>query len=389
MRRPDIDLLRILLCGTIILVHALAIFSSEPHYHLKSATSSAAATLLFDFLRAAAISSWFVVAGWSAVTSLRARSPGRFVKERVTRLLVPLAFGIVIFGSIIKYIELNDGRDMGFHGLREAEWMQGILQIDPPIHYFNFFPYNLTRLPLMSWSHLWFLAYLFLISIALLPLLVRLARRVPRAEMPSAFWVYLPILPMAALLTVFHGYWPYFPNLIADWTNFSYFALCFVLGAGGAAWPGFEARIRTEAPRLLTLMLMGFVGLVLFGESTPGRACIALVAWGGVGAGFGFMYRLKPARTRTIAYLSEATLPVYIVHHVPLLLIGIVLLPLAIPVWLKILTIWLATMAGSLAAYHCLIRPWAPARWIMGMAAISPQAGPTTQAEPDAVPETN
>ncbi|MFX5574724.1 hypothetical protein ABTD77_19995, partial [Acinetobacter baumannii] len=84
----------------------------------------------------------------------------------------------------------------------------------------------------------------------------------------------------------------------------------------------------------LTLMLMGFVGLVLFGESTPGRACIALVAWGGVGAGFGFMYRLKPARTRTTAYLSEATLPVYIVHHVPLLLIGIVLLPLAIPVWL-------------------------------------------------------
>lgn len=386
MRRTDIDLLRILLCGIIILVHALAIFAFEPHYHLKSAVPSPAASLLFDFLRAAAISSWFVVAGWSAVTSLRTRSPGRFAKERVMRLLVPLAFGIVIFGSALKYIELNDGRDMGFHGLREAEWMQGILQIDPPIHYFNFFPYNLTRIPLLTWSHLWFLAYLFVISIALLPLLVRLARRVPSTEMPSAFWAYLPVLPMAVLLAVFDGYWPYFPNLITDWTNFCYFSLCFALGAGFAAWPGFEARVRAEAPRLLALMLAGFLGLVLFGESTPGRACIALIAWGGVGAGFGFMYRLKPIRTRISAYLSEATLPVYIIHHVPLLLIGILLLPLAVPVWIKILTIWLATMAGSLAAYHCLIRPWAPVRWMMGMAPVPPQA--LAKQEPDAVPET-
>ena len=387
MRRIDIDVLRILLCGVIILVHALAIFAFEPHYHLKSATPSPAASFLFDFLRAAAISSWFVVAGWSAVASLRERSPGRFAKDRVTRLLVPLVFCIVIFGSIIKYIELNDGRDMGFHGFREAESMQGILQIDPPIYYFNFFPYNLTRMPLMTWSHLWFLAYLFLISMMLLPLLVRLARRVPKTEMPSAFWVYIPVMPMAALLVTFHGYWPYFPNLIMDWTNFSYFALCFALGTGFAAWPGFEARLRAEAPRLLALMLVGFIGLVLFGESTPGRAFIALIAWGGVGAGFGFMHRLNPARTLASAYLSKATLPVYIIHHVPLLLISILLLPLAVPGWLKIVAIWLVTMAISLAAYHCLIRPWAPARWVMGMAPIPPKAIPTTFEDPDAVPE--
>lgn len=367
MRRTDIDVLRILFCGAIILVHALAIFAFEPHYHLKSSVPSPTASLLFDVLRAAAISSWFILAGWSAVVSLRTRSPGRFAKERVLRLLVPLIFGIVIFGSMIKYIELYDGRDMGFHGLREAEWLQGIMQLDRPVGYFDFFPRNLKRLPLMTWSHLWFLAYLFLISMLLLPLLLRLAQRVPNISVPSAFAVYAPLIPMIAVLVALNGYWPYFPNLVMDWSNFLYFTLCVVIGAGIAAWPGFEARLRTQAPGFLLLLVIGFVGVAVFGESSWGRFFIGLVAWGGAGAGLGFMARLNPAPTPLTSYFSEATLPVYIIHHAPLLLIGWYLLPVAIPLWLKIVVIWLAAIAASLAIYHWLVRPWPWMRWLMGM----------------------
>lgn len=386
MRRTDIDVLRVLLCGAIILVHALAIFAFEPHYHLKSAIPSPTASLLFDVIRAAAISSWFVLAGWSAVVSLRARSPGRFTKERVSRLLVPLIFGVVIFGSMIKYIELYDGRDMGFHGLREAEWLQGIMQIDTPVGYFDFFPRNLMRLPLMTWSHLWFLAYLFLISMLLLPLLARLARRTPNVSAPPAFAVYLPLIPMIAVLVTFDGYWPYFPNLIMDWTNFLYFTLCVAIGAGIAAWPGFETRIRIEAPRLLLLFVIGFIGVAAFGESSWGRFFIGLVAWGGVGAGLGFAARANAARTRFTDYLGEATLPVYIIHHAPLLLIGWYLLPVAIPVWLKVIVIWLAAIAASLMIYHWLVRPWPWMRWLMGM--TPREASARVPSIPAAVPET-
>ena len=44
----------------------------------------------------------------------------------------------------------------------------------------------------MSWSHLWFLVYLLLISLVLLPLLVNLARRIPATVVPAAAMVYLP-----------------------------------------------------------------------------------------------------------------------------------------------------------------------------------------------------
>jgi glucan biosynthesis protein C len=358
-RRTDLDGLRILICGAIILAHALLIFAAEPRYHIKSIEPSLVASVLYEFMRVTTMALFFVLAGWSAVASLRGRSPGRFARERVIRLLVPLLFGVVLFGSIIKYIELGQGRDLGFFGFR----------LVAPLHagFFDFFPHNLTHMKLLTWSHLWFLGYLFLISILLLPLLLPLARLVPSIRVPAAVWVYAPALPMAALLMAFNGYWPFLPNLVTDWANFAYFALCFSIGAGIAAWPGFETRLQAEAPRLLMLMLFAFAGVILCGESLAGRLFVALTAWGAIGAGLGFAARIRPAATPIFVYLSEATLAIYIVHHVPLLLLGVAILPMAIPVWLQIVLIWLAATVISLAAYHWLVRPWAPLRWLMGM----------------------
>jgi glucans biosynthesis protein C len=359
-RRTDVDALRILICVAIILSHALLIFGADPNYHLKSAVPSWGASFVFDFLRANSVSLFFVIAGWSAAVSLRRRSSSQFVLERMTRLLVPLFVGIVLFGSIIKYVELSHGIDMGLRGLRH---------IDPLSEsFFKFFPHNLTLLRQLTWSHLWFLAYLFLYAVLLLPLLVRLARYNPSTVKPLALTVYLPAVPMALLLVATSGYWPFLPNLITDWPNFSFYALCSAIGAGIAVWPGFEARLSKEAPRLFVFMLLAFAGMTYSGESAAGRVFVALTAWGGIGAGLGLASRLKPAATPVLAYLTEATMPVFIVHHVPVLLLGALLLPLALPVWFKIVSIWIVATAISLAVYHWLIRPWPPVRWSMGMA---------------------
>jgi len=359
-RRTDIDALRILICAAIVLSHALLIFGADPNYHLKSAAPSRSASFVFDFVRANSVSLFFVIAGWSAVVSLRRRSSSQFVLERVTRLLVPLFVGMALFGSIIKYVELSHGIDMG---------LRGLLHIEPLNESFlKFFPHNLTLLRQITWSHLWFLAYLFLYTVFLLPLLVRLARCAPRAVEPAALTVYLPAIPMALLLVATNGYWPFLPNLITDWPNCSFYALCFVIGAGIAVWPGFEARLSKEAPRLFAFMLLAFAGMIYNGESAAGRLFVALTAWGGIGAGLGFASRLKPVATPALTYLTEATMPVFIVHHAPLLLLGVLLLPMALPVWLKIVSIWIVATAISLAAYHWLIRPWPLVRWSMGMA---------------------
>ena len=358
-RRAELDALRIVLCGGIILFHTLSIWSAEPIYHLKSALPSPAASVLAEFLRIAIMPFFFVLAGWSAVASLRRRDAGGFVRERVRRLLVPLVAGTVLLGPLIKYIELTHGRDIGLHGLRLVAPLQGGV--------LEFVPRYFTRMNLLTWSHLWFLAYLFLVSILLLPPALRLARANPRAEVPAAPLVYLPALVFAALLAAFDGYWPFLPNLVTDWTNFTWFALCFAIGAGLAAWPGFATRLHAEAWRMLALMLLAYAGVVACGPSAVGRAFVGLTAWGAIGAGLGLASRLDPPATPALTALSEAALPVYILHLVPVLGLGFLVLPLELPVWLAAAVIWLGSTMLTLAVVHWLIAPWRPMRWLVGM----------------------
>src|SRR5262249_9597465 len=210
-----------------------------------------------------------------------------------------------------------------------------------------------------------FLGYLFLISLALLPLLVRLARVVPRMTMPATPLVYLPALALAGFLVAFDGYWPYLPNIVTDGTNFTYFALCFAAGAGMAAWPGFEARLRAETPGMLALLVVGALGVALCGPSTAGRVFVGLAAWGAIGVGLGVAGRFKPPAV--FAYLGEASMPVFIMHEVPVLLIGLLVIPLALPAGLSVALVFLSATLVTLAAYHCLIRPWPLMRRLMGM----------------------
>lgn len=368
MRRTDIDLLRVVLCFGVILAHALLIYAAEPRYHLKSAEPSMVASAMYEFLRPTLMTSWFVLAGWASLKSLRGRGPWRFLRERATRLLVPLTFGIIVFGSMIKYIELSHGRDIGLTGLHLVEPLQG--------GFFEFFPRNLKFIKQVTWSHLYFLAYLFLISLLVLPLLMVLLRRPPNLRVPPSWMVYLPALPMAALLAIFNGFWPYLPNLIHDWTNFAYFTLCVAIGAGIAAWPGFEVGMKNEAPRLALLMVAAFAGVMICGESTLGRVFIGILSWAAVGAALGGFARLAPPEHPAVTYINEAMLPVYIVHHAPLLAIGALLLPLALPVWLSVTLITLSSTVISLVAYHWLIRPFAPMRFLMGMPPAPPAVAP-------------
>jgi hypothetical protein len=60
-------------------------------------------------------------------------------------------------------------------------------------------------------------------------------------------------------------------------------------------------------------------------------------------------------------------MPIYVVHHLPVLLLGLAVLSLPLPIWSKAILIWISATAVSLAIYHWLIRPWPPMRWLLGM----------------------
>lgn len=358
-RRADLDLLRVLLCGAVLLIHALMVYAEDPRYHVKAAQSWWVATLLSDGLRIGALAGFFALAGWGSVGALRRQRAGRFLRGRVARLFVPLAAGLLILGPVIKYIELGQGRDLRLAGFRLVEPLA--------MSFGDFLPRYLTRLTLFTWSHLWFLAYLLLLTVLLLPLLAALARRAPLHRVPSRAAVWLPGLGLGFWLAVSGGYWPALHNLVQDWANLGHFALCFLAGAVLASWPGLEMRLRAEAWTLTGLFLAGLAGLLCFGPSLPGRIAVGLCAWGAIGAGFGLVGRYPPRPSAALRWLSEATLPVFILHHLPLLAIAVALLPLELP---PALTVALSAAGGAtiaLVLHGFLVLPQPALRRLLGM----------------------
>ncbi len=109
----------------------------------------------------------FVLAGMSARYSLEKRSPAQFVKERLLRVGLPLLAGVLLINPFLAYIAdiSNNGYSGGYFA-----------------HYVIFF----TRWTDLSGydggfglSHLWFLLYLVIISLAALPIFL-LCRRFPK-----------------------------------------------------------------------------------------------------------------------------------------------------------------------------------------------------------------
>jgi glucan biosynthesis protein C len=358
-RRADIELLRVVACAGVVLLHALLIFSPEPLYHLKAAVTSPTAGLLAEALRITTMPLFFLLAGWAAIHSLRRRDARGFLRDRVQRLVPPLLTGMALFCPFIKYIELSGGRDLRPAGFR----------LVAPTHdtLLQFLPKFFTRLSSTTWSHLWFLVYLLVISVALLPVLLRMARTAPPGRPPGIALAYLPGPALAALLVAVGGYWPYYPNLYADWGNVAYYALCFLFGAAIGWWPGSETRLRAQVCGLLLMAGVGLLVVAIWGQSVPGRAGVGLLAWGAAAGALGLVGRHPPSAGPLLARLSALALPVYVLHHLPLLLIALALRPTHWVWQVQVPLIWALSIAVSLAAVHWLVVPWPLTRRLLGL----------------------
>jgi glucan biosynthesis protein C len=363
-RRTDIEALRILVCAMVILLHALLIYGPQPFYHLKSSTPSALAGICAEALRVVAMPLFFIIAGWSAVESMRRRSLAAFLTERSRRVLLPLVSGMVLLCPFIKYIELRGGRDMRPAGFRLiAPFTESFWQFLP--HFFG-------RLASTTWSHLWFLAYLFVLSVLLSPLLLAAARIRPALAVPPFWTLAAPAAALGALVVLVGGYWPYYPNLYGDIGNLGYYAACMGFGALLATWPGFAIRLARSWPILLLAALAGLIGVIGFGETPAGRFCVGATAWCCSAGLLGLAARHPPPDNALLRNFGEATLPVYVLHHLPVLLLGLLLLPMDLPWPAQVAVIWTGGLASSAALYLLLVRPWRIMRVLFGMAAAYP-----------------
>ncbi len=358
-RRTDLDWLRVSAFGLLILYHAGMAWSGWS-WHLTSTDS-------IDWLREGMrfVNRWrmpliFVVSGAAIMLALGTRSPGAFALDRVRRLLLPLAFGMAVVVPPQVYLErLYSGQFSGSF----LEWLpQAFVGVYPAGN--------------MSWHHLWFLAYVLVLTFVLLPCLLWARSTQGRAAHARAGHLiartglqWLMPLPLAAAMLWLAPISHNTNGLIGDWYGLAYYGVLLLYGAFLFGSPAVLAALNRQ--RFLSLAIGiaayalfyvvfvdGAVRPVIRPEDRPAYALLSAVntmAW--LFAILGFANRYLTRRPAFLAEASEAVYPFYMLHQTVTVIAVYWLLEIGVPPVAGFILAALATFLGTTAIYICVVRP--------------------------------
>jgi len=369
-RRHDLDWLRVLAFSAVFLYHCSRFFDSG-YWHIKNAVSSPVVDTLKSIFDLWGMPLLFVISGASMWLALRPGGAGRFLRDRVVRLLIPLALGILVLAPPQIYLERLT------HGEFDGSFLAFL-----PLYYRDWLTFGGN----FAWSgvHLWYLRDLFLYTLALLPLFAALKRPTGRrftdwlARVTERRGViYLWALPFGLLLIPIDPLGIVRPGLSEDLTRLVVFGPFLVFGYLAFS----DARIRQAIigqrrislglALMLTLATPFISGQV---EANPGvpalclvMPLVGLVVWTSVLAFLGYGMRYLTAGHPRLTYANEAVLPIYILHQPVILGVGYFIVPLALPIAVKYLVILTLSFGITLGLYEFGVRRWNAMRRLFGL----------------------
>lgn len=368
MRKHELDWLRVILFGLLILYH-VGMFFVPWGWHIKNNQIYPALRYPMLFVNQWRLPLLFVISGMGTYYALGIRTWAQFAAERSIRLVVPLVFGMLVVVTPQVYFErVARGQFSG--------------------SYFDFYPAQLFAQGVypagnFSWHHLWFLPYLFLFSLVWLPAFLYL-RRHPQlgftaqvakwAATPwGLFWLVIPLYGWEALVE------PFFDSthaLVGDWFNLLNYGTLFFYGfvlvsVGEPFWQTVRAHRKKYLAgglaffALMTGMREIFEDGVAVHFTEAFFKVINLWCW--ILALVGYASAYLGRRNAFLAYASEAVYPIYILHQTITIAIAFFLMNLGWGLAAKFAVLATGTFAACLVLYELLIRRWSLVRPLFGL----------------------
>jgi len=359
-RRADLDWLRVLAFGLLIAYHAGMAWSGWS-WHLTSADS-------IDWLREGMrfVNRWrmpliFLVSGAAIMLALGSRTPAAFARDRMKRLLLPLALGMAVIVPPQIYLErLYRGQFTGSF----FDWLPQAFQGGP---------YPIGN---VSWHHLWFLAYVLVLTFVLLPCFLwarsphgRLALD-KAGRLAARFGLqWLMALPLAASILWLAPVSYNTNGLIGDWHGLVYYGALLLYGAflfgssdmllalNRQRWLSFAVGAAAYGA-LYDLFSQGTVRPTIADADRAAFALLSAVntmAW--LFAITGFANRHLTKRPAFLGEATEAVYPFYILHQTVTVIAVYWLLQIGAPPVAGFILAVLATFIATSAIYFGLVRP--------------------------------
>jgi surface polysaccharide O-acyltransferase-like enzyme len=364
-RRVDLDWVRIGAFGLLIFYHVGMLYVSW-QFHIKSAHRIAALEPLMLVVNPWRLALLFLVSGVATRFMLLNYTIRWLLRARSFRLLIPLIFGMLVIVPPQAYDQVAEslGYPAGFLDFYTR-------------HYFAFAAQFCRPGPcivLPTWNHLWFVAYLWVYTMALGIVLVAapgLVGWIERRLTPTLSGALLLIVPSVAFAAYRIVLSPNFPSthaLFGDWYNHAVYATVFLLGfvlaRAEAVWDAIE-RQRWLALSVAVAAFLSFLVLRWSRDSATAPS-LPLNLYGGVAYGcyqwlcivaiLGFARRRLTADSAVRRYLTDAIFPYYIVHQTAIIMIAHQLHGWDLPAWLEASLVISGTLAACVLTYETIRR---------------------------------
>ncbi len=333
-RRYDIDWLRTLALGLLIIYHVVVSFQPWAPYIGFIANEQPMEWLwtIMSMINVWRIPILFLISGMGVRFALERRDGRALLKERTVRILLPYAFGYFFIAPIALFFLLQ-------------------------------FYYDVAHYEPGAW-HLWFLANIFLYVLLLLPVLLYWKRNPDNVVLRflanlfqrplGLFALALPLILEAVILNpgdafvtyaeTWHGFWV---GMVCFLTGFIFVSLkdVFWQSVRGVRWIALSLAFGLYLTRMFELPLDAAQNALFAFESLSWMLAIL---------GFGTVYLNHPSAS--LRYLSQAVYPVYIVHLPVQFALSYYVIPLELPAAAKLIVLLLGTFGISLLLYEVLRR---------------------------------
>jgi glucan biosynthesis protein C len=355
-----VDALRVGAFGLLILYHASVAFFPSMTWLVHSAETSPLLEAAMSQPRAWRLALLFFVSGMGVFFACRGTTLPTFLGERCRRLLPPLMAAMALF--IVPQVWCERVMEDGYQGSLATFWLT---------RYFTEGKYPQGNI---TWAHMWFVAYLVAMMVAVVPLL-RLADRPRFAGLAGWFertartpWLYaFFLLPLALNLALS----PLFPRqtnaLYNDGAWFATWAAWFGLGYLFARHHRFlvgrvvAARWRSAR---LAIFLTGLLIALSWGpEANPWVGGYAemrplfklmtfALAWAMILALVGFAAQHLNRPNRLVAYLNDGVFAFYVIHQTVVVAALFLLLPHSLGVGTTYALVVAATVLGCFGFFE-------------------------------------
>ena len=370
-RRYDLDWLRVLGILLVFVYHSTRFYNVE-EWKIKNNIWYPSVEVWNGFATSFMMPLMFAISGASLFYAMGKGGFGKFLKDKVLRLLVPLLVCVFTHASLQEYL-----RDKT-HGLFSG-------------NYFQFLPryFHLDR---MAWTgeHLWYLLFLFLFSIILYPImswlkgngrgfLTKLDEVIAKTGM-----LYTLILPPFLLLVLAGSDSP----LMEGDGGYPYIVYLWIILLGFIIVSDERVQEKIRQLRWVSTLvgLALVIGFCILSTLTPDKENISLNlilavlmrifgGWIFILGFFGLSMQFLTRRTPFLEYANEAVLPFYIFHQTVLLCVGYFVLQWGIPDVLEWTVIVMISFVIIMTLYEFAVRRFNVVRFLFGMKPMKKMSG--------------